>query len=196
MPPCQPSILTGDFFCEFLTSGNPNGRHTCKIPRPMPIPVQYPAKPRRTKIVATIGPASDSPEVIRAMIQAGMNVARLNLSHGTLDEHKARIGLLRDVAAGIGRHIAIMIDTRGIEIRTGMLAGGKADLDPDDVFSLYMDDRPGDDAGVSVTYSHLAVEVQAGTPILLDDGAIELEVREVQDDVIRCVVIHLSLIHI
>ena len=80
---------------------------------------------RRTKIVATIGPACDSPDVIRAMLGAGMNVARLNLSHGTLEEHKARLDLLRKVAADIGRHIAIMIDTRGIEIRTRTLAGGQ-----------------------------------------------------------------------
>jgi pyruvate kinase len=156
----------------------------------MPIPVEYPSKPRRTKIVATIGPACDSPDVIQAMLGAGMNVARLNLSHGTLEEHKARLDLLRKVAADIGRHIAIMIDTRGIEIRTRTLAGGQVDLAPGDVFSLYMDDRPGDDAGVSITYSHLAEEVHRGTPILLDDGAIELEVRLVEADTIQCVVIH------
>jgi pyruvate kinase len=156
----------------------------------MPIPTQYPAKPRRTKIVATIGPASDSPDVIKAMINAGMNVARLNLSHGTLEEHKARLDLLRSVAAEIGRHIAIMIDTRGIEIRTRTLADGQADLNPGDHFKLYMDNRPGNGEGVSITYSHLAVEVQSGTPILLDDGAIELEVRKVEENVIHCVVIH------
>ena len=156
----------------------------------MPIPTQYPAKPRRTKIVATIGPASDSPDVIKAMINAGMNVARLNLSHGTLEEHKARLDLLRSVAAEIGRHLAIMIDTRGIEIRTRTLADGQVDLNPGDHFKLYMDNRPGNGEGVSITYSHLAVEVQPGTPILLDDGAIELEVRKVEENVIHCVVIH------
>jgi pyruvate kinase len=140
--------------------------------------------------VATIGPACDSPDVIRAMLGAGMNVARLNLSHGTLEEHKARIDLLRKVASEIGRHIAIMIDTRGIEIRTRTLAGGQVDLEPGDVFSLYMDDRPGDAAGVSITYGHLAEEVQPGTPILLDDGAIELEVKLVAAGTIQCVVIH------
>jgi pyruvate kinase len=113
----------------------------------MPIPAQYPAKPRRTKIVATIGPASDSPDIIKAMINAGMNVARLNLSHGTLEEHKARLDLLRSVADEIGRHIAIMIDTRGIEIRTRMLAGGKVDLEPDDVFRLRWRDRTRGQAG-------------------------------------------------
>ena len=156
----------------------------------MPIPSQTPAKPRRTKIVATIGPACDSPDVLKAMMKAGMNVARLNLSHGTLEEHKARIDLLRSVSDGIGRHIAIMIDTRGIEIRTRMISDGTVDLVPGDIFSLYMDERPGNAEGVSITYSHLAQEVSPGTPILLDDGAIELEVRQVEEGVIRCVVIH------
>ena len=156
----------------------------------MPIPSQHPAKPRRTKIVATIGPACDSPDVLKAMMKAGMNVARLNLSHGTLEEHKARIDLLRSVSDGIGRHIAIMIDTRGIEIRTRMISDGTVDLVPGDIFSLYMDERPGNAEGVSITYSHLAQEVSPGTPILLDDGAIELEVRQVEEGVIRCVVIH------
>ena len=156
----------------------------------MPIPSQHPAKPRRTKIVATIGPACDSPDVLKAMMKAGMNVARLNLSHGTLEEHKARIDLLRSVSDGIGRHIAIMIDTRGIEIRTRMISDGTVDLVPGDIFSLYMDERPGNAEGVSITYSHLAQEVSPGTPILLDDGAIELEVRQIEEGVIRCVVIH------
>ena len=156
----------------------------------MPIPSQHPAKPRRTKIVATIGPACDSPDVLKAMMKAGMNVARLNLSHGTLEEHKARIDLLRSVSDGIGRHIAIMIDTRGIEIRTRMISDGTVDLVPGDIFSLYMDEHPGNAEGVSITYSHLAQEVSPGTPILLDDGAIELEVRQIEEGVIRCVVIH------
>ena len=123
-------------------------------------------------------------------MKAGMNVARLNLSHGTLEEHKARIDLLRSVSDGIGRHIAIMIDTRGIEIRTRMISDGTVDLVPGDIFSLYMDERPGNAEGVSITYSHLAQEVSPGTPILLDDGAIELEVRQIEEGVIRCVVIH------
>ncbi|MEN8108440.1 MAG: pyruvate kinase [Pseudomonadota bacterium] len=155
-----------------------------------PVTTQYPVQPRKTKIVATIGPACESSAVIRAMIDAGMNVARLNLSHGTLEEHKARVEQLRNVAAEAGRQIAIMIDTRGIEIRTRLLEGGKADLEPGDTFKLYMEDRPGDASGVSLTYTHLAQEVTPGTPILLDDGALELEVRQVDEDVIHCMVIH------
>jgi pyruvate kinase len=145
---------------------------------------------RRTKIVATIGPACDTQDMVESMIRAGMNVARLNLSHGTHAEHKERINRLRKAARQVDTNIAIMIDTRGIEIRTGKLTGGSADLAPGDGFSLYTGDRAGDATGVSITYRKLAEEVGPGTPILLDDGAIELEVRAVNDGVIECRVVH------
>ena len=147
-------------------------------------------KLRKTKIVATLGPACDSPEMLHAMIEAGMNVARLNLSHGTHDEHKERIGRLRQAAEKARVNVAIMIDTRGIEIRTCKLTGGAAELVAGDTFSLYTDDRPGDADGVSVTYRKLSEEVRSGIPILLDDGAIELEVLEVTGGEIHCKIIH------
>ncbi|UCB55092.1 MAG: pyruvate kinase [Thiotrichales bacterium] len=145
---------------------------------------------RKTKIVATIGPACDSPEMLKSMIAAGMNVARLNLSHGTHDAHKEKITHLRVAASQLGTNVAIMIDTRGIEIRTGLLDGGPVDLKPGGDFSLYTEDRTGDASGVSVTYHKLYEEVRQGTPILLDDGAIELEVTRVTEGVIDCRVIH------
>lgn len=145
---------------------------------------------RKTKIVATIGPACDTPEMHSKMIQAGMNVARLNLSHGTHDKHRQQISSLRDAAKKLGKNIAIMIDTRGIEIRTGLLEGDSADLMPGENFSLYTEDRPGNAAGVSITYLKLHEEVRQGIPILLDDGAIELEVTDITDGVINCRVIH------
>ena len=145
---------------------------------------------RKTKIVATIGPACKSPAMLKAMIEAGMNVARLNLSHGTHASHSEQIKILRTVASKLGRHIAIMIDTRGIEIRTGKLEGDSAKLKPGGNFSLYTDVRPGDANGVSISYLKLHEEVRRGTPILLDDGAIELEVEKVTDGVINCRVIH------
>ena len=149
-----------------------------------------PAQQRKTKIVATIGPACESRDKLVAMIKAGMNVARLNLSHGTHDEHRQRIRQLREAAEQAGTQIAIMIDTRGIEIRTGTLKDGPVDLKPGNVFTLYTDDHSGDGDGVSITYRKLAEEVTHGTPILLDDGSIELEVRETDNGEIRCVVIH------
>ena len=149
-----------------------------------------PAHVRKTKIVATIGPACETPDMLKAMIEAGMNVARLNLSHGTHEAHKEQITRLRVAASQLGKNIAIMIDTRGIEIRTGLLQDNKADLEPGASFSLYTEDRKGDDSGVSITYRKLFEEVRQGTPILLDDGAIELEVTQVIDGVINCRVIH------
>jgi len=145
---------------------------------------------RKTKIVATIGPSCNAPEMLRAMIEAGMNVARLNLSHGTHEQHSKQIMNLRAAASELGRHIAIMIDTRGIEIRTGLMQDGFADLTPGDNFSLHTDGRSGNASGASITYQKLYEEVRRGTPILLDDGAIELEVESVSDGVINCRVIH------
>ena len=145
---------------------------------------------RKTKIVATIGPACDSEEMLSAMIKAGMNVARLNLSHGTLAEHKTRVEHLRNASRSVGREIAIMIDTRGIEIRTGLLTDGPVDLHPGGSFALYMDDRPGSVEGVPVNYRKLAEEISVGTQILVDDGAIELETTKISEGAIHCRVVH------
>ena len=145
---------------------------------------------RKTKIVATIGPACSSLNKLAAMMQAGMNVARLNLSHGTLEEHKSQIKLLRQASELVGANIAIMIDTRGIEIRTGLLTDGKAELVPGSDFTLFNDNRTGDADGVGITYYKLFEEVRTGTPVLLDDGAIELVVKEVSGSSIICNVIH------
>jgi len=145
---------------------------------------------RKTKIVATIGPACDTPEKLKAMIEAGMNVARLNLSHGTHDKHSNQILNLRTAASELGRNIAIMIDTRGIEIRTGLLEGNSVTLVPGENFSLYTEAKPGDVTGVSITYQKLFEEVRRGIPILLDDGAIELEVESINAGVINCRIIH------
>jgi len=145
---------------------------------------------RKTKIVATIGPSCDTQEMHKAMIEAGMNVARLNLSHGTHEKHRQQIQSLRAAAKELGRNIAIMIDTRGIEIRTGLLEGDSADLLPGENFSLYTGNRPGNAEAVSITYLKLHEEVRQGTPILLDDGAIELVVTNVSDGVINCRIIH------
>jgi pyruvate kinase len=149
---------------------------------------------RKTKIVATIGPACNSPEMLKAMIEAGMNVARLNLSHGTHENHSQQILNLRAAAHELGRNIAIMIDTRGIEIRTGLLKNDNVMLVPGENFSLHTEDRPGDVNGVSITYRKLFEEVRRGIPILLDDGAIELEVVNITNGVINCRIIHGGLL--
>ncbi len=145
---------------------------------------------RKTKIVATIGPACDSPEMLRAMILAGMNVARLNLSHGSYEEHFERLTRIRAAAAELDANVGIMIDTRGIEIRTGNLTQDFVELRAGGSFSLYTRGRPGDADGVSVSFKGLAREVSPGTTILLDDGAMELKVQSVVDDAIHCRVVH------
>lgn len=145
---------------------------------------------RKTKIVATIGPASDPPEVLREMIRAGMNVARLNLSHGNYDQHAERVQRVRRIAEEEGTHVAVMLDTRGIEIRTGRLRESAVELLPGSLFTLYATPLVGDATRVSVSYTRLPREVEAGTPILLDDGAIELEVVRTTAEAVVCRVIH------
>ena len=144
---------------------------------------------RKTKIIATIGPACNSPEKLREMIAAGMDVARLNLSHGEYDDHRKLLNLIRDIADEMGKPIAIMIDTRGIEIRTGKLENASVELVSGDTFTLYTDVRKGNQSGVSINYRNLGAEVEPGMPILLDDGAIELRVHSATEDGIVCDVI-------
>ena len=145
---------------------------------------------RKTKIIATIGPACDDVTILTQMIQSGMNVARLNLSHGNFAEHTDRVEQIRQAAGNAGRRVAIMIDTRGIEIRTGLLKSNYVDLNRGMNFSLWTDDRPGDKSGVSVSYPKLPSEVSVDDVILLDDGAIELKVLTTTDTEIHCRVVH------
>jgi pyruvate kinase len=141
---------------------------------------------RKTKIVATIGPASDGIETIKAMIRAGMNVARLNFSHGSHEEHRKRIEAIRQACAELDTAIAIMADTRGFEIRTGRVEGGAAALETGQSFDLFMDGRLGDESGVSVSYPTVVEGMAVGTKILIDDGAIELLVSGVHEDRVEC----------
>jgi len=141
---------------------------------------------RKTKIVATIGPASDSSETIRAMIEAGLDVARLNFSHGTHEEHHQRIQNLRAAAGDVGRELAIMLDTRGPEIRTRRVLEGKADLVAGGEFHLYPQDRVGDASGVSVSHPTFFDYMEEGARILIDDGALELVATRIEDDKVVC----------
>lgn len=145
---------------------------------------------RKTKIIATLGPASDDPVTLRAMIDAGMTVARLNLSHGNYDEHRKRVEQLRALAAEAQVHVAVMVDTRGIEVRTGTLQDGPVELQPEQEFRLYTDGRVGDAAGVSISYKRLPAEVKVGDIILLDDAAIEMNVVTIEPESIVCTVVH------
>ncbi len=141
---------------------------------------------RKTKLIATIGPACDGLDTIKAMMHAGMNVARLNFSHDTHVEHRKRLELIRQAATELGANVSIMLDTKGVKIRTGRLEGGVARLVTGEPFTLYTDGRLGDGRGAAVSYTDLPDQVVPGSKILIDDGVIELEVESIEGDYIRC----------
>jgi pyruvate kinase len=141
---------------------------------------------RKTKLVCTLGPATGSPEAIRQLVEAGMDVARLNFSHGTHEEHEALIRTIRKVEEKAGRAVAILQDLGGPKIRIGNIAEGSVRLEPDQEFVLTSREVPGDVQEVSVSYADLPREVHAGARVLLADGVIELEILETSDTDIRC----------
>ena len=145
--------------------------------------------PGLTKVVATIGPACDAPEMLDAMLRAGMTVARLNLSHGSHAEHAARVESVRAASARCDLPVAVLLDTRGPEVRTAPLGGPPVDLAPGDPFLLSVDGRPTTDAGTSVTHVRFPSEVEPGARVLVDDGRIELRVLDVANDGVRCEVV-------
>ncbi|SDH74519.1 pyruvate kinase [Alteribacillus bidgolensis] len=134
---------------------------------------------RKTKIVCTIGPASESPAMLKSLMQAGMNVARLNFSHGDFDEHKARIDTIRETAKELGENVAILLDTKGPEIRTQTMKNGAINLERGQELIIAAEEVEGTPEKISVTYPGLADDLEAGKKILLDDGLIELEVLEI-----------------
>ncbi len=145
---------------------------------------------RHTKIVCTIGPASESLEVLQAIIEAGMDVARLNFSHGTHEEHRRRIEGIRQAAAAVGKTVAILLDTRGPEIRVGKMEGGRVTLTEGAEVVLTTQELLGTPQRISVNYLGLPREVKAGDRVLIDDGLIELVVLAVEGEDIRCRVVN------
>ncbi|MFZ3132773.1 MAG: pyruvate kinase [Desulfosporosinus sp.] len=143
---------------------------------------------RRTKIVCTIGPASESREKVQALLAAGMDVARLNFSHGTHEEHGRRIAILKEEAAKIGKHLGILLDTKGPEVRTGRVPEEGITLENGSVFSLDTDLSLGNQQRVGITYTELWRKVKLGTHILIDDGQLDLEVTSVDNKIIRTVI--------
>ena len=139
---------------------------------------------RRTKIVCTLGPASASKNVIKQMILAGMNVARFNMSHGNHESHHQLISLLKEAREELNKPVAIMIDTRGPEIRIKQFKKGKVFLNDGQDFAITTENVEGDASIVSVTYKKLPEIVKKGTKILLNDGLIELVVQKKTDKVI------------
>ncbi|PRX28946.1 pyruvate kinase [Orenia metallireducens] len=147
---------------------------------------------RRTKIVCTIGPASESKEKLSQLMDAGMNVARLNFSHGDFEEHGARVKNIRELSKEKGIPVAILLDTKGPEIRTGALKTGneKVTLEKGQEFVLTTEDILGDTTKTSVTYKDLPKDMKAGDTILIDDGLIGLKVKETTDTDVICEVVN------
>jgi pyruvate kinase len=145
---------------------------------------------RRTKIVATLGPASSSREVIRQLVQAGMDVARLNFSHGSYEQHTQTIANLREISRELDTPVTILQDLQGPKIRVGQLPGGEMVLAPGSVIAMIPQaEFTGQPATIPLDYPHAAEESRAGMRILLDDGLMQLEVMEVAGHTLRCRVI-------
>ncbi len=143
----------------------------------------------KTKIICTIGPASESADVIEQLIRAGMNVARLNFSHGDFATHQSVVENVRVAGRAVGRRVAIMADLPGPKMRIGQLAQEPIELYPGAPFTLTSDDIMGDSARVSVTFAGLPQAVKPGDTLFLNDGLIQLEVVQVQNNEVHCRVI-------
>lgn len=133
---------------------------------------------RKTKIICTIGPASENEEILTQMCHAGMNVARLNFSHGSHEEHEKKIALVKRVREKLNLPIAIMLDTKGPEYRIGTFVNGKVELKTGDTFTFTTDDVPGDETIVSVNYKDLIHNLQVGDRVLVNNGLVIFKVRE------------------
>lgn len=143
---------------------------------------------RKTKIVCTLGPATENEKILRSLIDEGMDVARLNFSHGTHEEQKRRMDMVKKLRNECGKPVAILLDTKGPEIRTRDFEGGRVEIKEGDTFTLTPRELLGDSTVTSITYENLYKDVEIGTRILIDDGLIELEVIGINDQDIRCLV--------
>lgn len=146
---------------------------------------------RRTKIVCTIGPASESVDMLKKIIQNGMDVARLNFSHGTYEEHEQRIKNIRQAAREVGKNVAIMLDIKGPKIRTGLVRDGAVELQND--AKLILTTEPielGDENRISISYDGLPEDVQPGSRLLIDDGLIGLVVENIDGRDIHCRIVN------
>ena len=134
---------------------------------------------RKTKIVCTIGPATKEVETLKKLILAGMNVARINFSHGNYEDQKVYIDNVKRAREELNMPVALLLDTQGPEIRTGKLEQMPVELKAHDIFTLVNEDIIGNKERVSISYKELYKDIKIGTQILIDDGKIELEVTEI-----------------
>lgn len=145
---------------------------------------------RRTKIVCTMGPACESVDVLKEMMTAGMNVARLNMAHGELEDHSARIASIRQAAAETGSNVSILMDIKGPEIRIGKLKEASYELKAGQALTFVTEEQLGDGEKLWVNYADMPKVMEPGGVILLDDGLIELRVNSVDDKNIYCTVVN------
>jgi len=145
---------------------------------------------RKTKIICTLGPATDNPKVLRDMIRAGMNVARLNFSHGTHEDHLMRINAVKAARKELGVPLAIMLDTKGPEIRIKTFKGGPVMLNEGDTFTLTTRDTEGSNEIVSITHRTLPAYLKPGNAILINDGLIDIRVQALTETDIICKVVY------
>ena len=145
---------------------------------------------RKTKIVCTLGPATDNEEVLRQMMLEGMNVARCNFSHATYDEHKKRMDMIKKLRKEVGQPVAILLDTKGPEVRVKNFKDGRVTLEEGQLFTLTADEVEGTKDKVSVTYNRLYEDLEVGMRVLIDDGLIEMTVEQVDRTNIVCRVIN------
>ena len=143
---------------------------------------------RKTKIVCTLGPASSEDDIMRQMLLAGLDVARVNFSHGDHESHGEMIDRFRRVRDDLGKAAAVMLDTKGPEIRTGNFKEGKVMLEAGQTFTLTTREADGDSSGCSITYKMLPAELKRGDTVLIDDGKIRLTVKETTAEDIVCTV--------
>lgn len=144
---------------------------------------------RKTKIIGTIGPASENEKILTEMCMAGMNVARLNFSHGTHQEHKRKIELIKSIREKLNLPIAIMLDTKGPEYRIQTFKNHKVTVKEGDLFTFTMDDVEGDEKKVSVNYKNLIHEINVGDKILVNNGLLTFQVKERKEKEVICLVI-------
>ena len=145
---------------------------------------------RKTKIICTLGPASENKEVLTKMILSGMNTARFNFSHGNGESQEHKVKLVKEIREELNLPVALLLDTKGPEIRIGKFENDKIMLNSGDEFTLYNDDVLGTNKGVSVSYKELYNDIQIGGTILIDDGLIKLEVVSINNKDITCKVIN------
>ena len=144
---------------------------------------------RKTKIICTIGPASESEDILIRMCRSGMNVARLNFSHGTHEQHQQKIDLIKSVREKLNLPIAIMLDTKGPEYRIGTFKDGKITLNEGDTFVFTTEDIEGDENRVSVNYKGLVHDLDLGDKILVNNGLVIFEVTKIDGTDIVCKVL-------